>query len=280
MKTASKSARSTLTAPRSARLAAALATLLALAAASATSQLAAQDAGGKGGNAPVVSSTDPAGASDPIETDSPEAKKLADKLHVAPNWRGKSGTVDLLYPFGLKKTEHLDDFKFSGLDKAEFEGPKKKEPNPTTGLDLAASSNGAGTAILDAVECLGDFSLEATLKVSFMGPSSDLVFLVGIHGTDALGLRYGQQFVKVKKGGVSNLSHNQVVLDKFAMSRTVTVKIVRKGDDLSSSIDGSEVAKKTFTYKDLDGKVGFLLSSNVHIRINKLELKGSIAMPK
>ena len=113
-----------------------------------------------------------------------------------------------------------------------------------------------------------------------MGPSSDLIFLVGVHGTDAIGLRYGQQFVKVKKTGVSAVTHDTVALDKFSSSRTVNLKIVRKGDELSSSLNGAPAVKKSFTYKDLDGKVGFFLGSNLRIRITKLELKGSIAIPK
>lgn len=252
----------------------AFATLLALASATATQRLVAQDPPAEPSKAPAAES------SDPIETTSPEAKKLAEKLHVAPNWRGKSGTVDLTYGFGSRKAELLEDWKFAGLEKSDLEGPKNKEPNPTSGLDLAAGSSGSGTAILDAVELLGDFTIDVQLKVSFMGPSSDLVFLVGVHDNEALGFRYGQQLVRVKKSGVTAITKDAVSLDKFASSKTVNVKIVRKGDELSSSINGSTVSKKTFTYKDLDGKIGLLLSSNIRIRVTKLEVKGAIAIPK
>jgi hypothetical protein len=214
---------------------------------------------------------------DNVDTDSPQAKSLEKKLHVAPNWRPQSYRVDLSYKFA--NPLELQDWKFQGADRAEFAGPGRKEPAPLSGLEVTVSSGSTALGLLDPVEFNGDFTIELTAKLTFFAPSSDLVFVVGAKGSDAVGLRFGDQFVKVKKGSVSALSPGLQGPDRWSMNKHVDLKLVRKGDELQVFINKAEGPKRKFARKELDGKVGVLLSANARLKISRFRIEGGIVKP-
>ncbi len=207
-------------------------------------------------------------AKEPTDLESLAAKSLAAKLHVPPNWKAKEGTVDLLYAF--HEEPQLLDWKIQGADKAEISG----------GLELGVGSAGTAFALLSPIELKGDFEVEVALQLLHMGPSSDFAFVVGQHGNDAIGIRYGDQYVKIHNGKLTPITNNQPSQDKFAIQKAVDLKIVRKGDELQTWINKMERPKKRFTKKELDGKIGFMIATNVRMKLTSVHVTGVIDKSK
>jgi len=212
-----------------------------------------------------------------IDTESAEAKALAKKLHVTANWRPKKSTIDLTYTW--KDEPELTDWKWKGADKCEYAKAGPQEENPIAGLEVGVSSSGSAVGLLDGVEFNGDFTIEWTLKALYNAGSSDLVFLVGVHKNEGIGVRFGDQLVRLKSGGISAITKNEPSRDKFALMKINTVKIVRTGDEIQTWLNKVEQPKKKLSKKELDGKIGLLCASNMRIKIQKLTVSGSIAKP-
>lgn len=229
--------------------------------------------GGKDGEKPTGKKDEKPGEKkedkDDVDTESLEAKTLAGKLHVPPNWRPKSGTVDLSYT--LNDDPQMLDWKFQGCDKAE---------QTTGGLEVGVSSSGTGFGLLDAVEFKGDFTIQISVTLDHYGPSTDVMFLVGVKGSDAIGLRYGDQYVRLKSGKMSRITTNPPSQDKFALGKLVELKIVRKGEELQTWINKMERPRKKLTKKELDGKVGFYGATNLRMRISSYKVQGVIDKSK
>ena len=231
---------------------------------------------------------------DDVDTDCLEARVLASKLHVSPNWRPASSSVDLTYLFAGEP--ELLDWKVTGADKAELAdgtprgpggpgGPGRKGGGgkgggppavPDKGLVFTVGSSSQALCLLTPVDLCGDFTLEAEVKLSQFGSSADLVFLVGVHGNEAVGVRYGDQFVKVKGASISALSKNAPSAEKFMERKPVVVKLARSGDELRTWINGIEKGSRKLSRKELDGKVGFLAAANVRVALMRVHVQGTI----
>ncbi len=203
-----------------------------------------------------------------VDLGSLEARALAAKLHVPANWRPATRTVDILYAFS--EEPHLLDWKLKGHDKAEV----------SCGLEVSAGSAGTALGLLDAIYLAGDATIEATFTVIHMAPSSDLCILVGVHGNEAIGVRWGDQLVRVKGARISALTKDTTAQDKFAYNKPVDVKVERKGDELTTWVNKMEGARRKLSKKELDGRVGFLLASNVRARISSFRVSGAIDLKK
>jgi hypothetical protein len=224
----------------------------------------------------------------PEDLSSPEAKALAAKLHVPPRWRASDGSVDLLYSFFEDGEEK--DWKITGADL--LQRAEGKAASPKGGKRGRGASGGepaglkvsvnAGTAllVLEAVELKGDFTLETTLMVEQQGPSSDLVFLCGLKGKDGVGARFGDQLVKLGAKGFTPLTKNAPSAAKFTPKDSVEVKLIRKGDELRTTINGADGQTRTFAEKELDGKVGLLLAKGTRIVIARFRVTGAIDRSK
>jgi hypothetical protein len=213
----------------------------------------------------------------PVDTEGTEAQSLAKKLHVAPNWRPKKSTVDLTYTF--KDEPELLDWKWKGTDKVEYAKGGPKEANAISGLEIGVASSGTALGLLDPVEFNGDFTIDCTMKALFNGGSSDLVFLVGVKNNDAIGVRWGDQLVRLKRGSVTAIGKNAPSQEKWNRQSVMTIKIVRTGDEIQTWLNKMEQPKKKLTHKELDGKIGLLLSSNLRVKIQTLKVSGGIAKP-
>jgi hypothetical protein len=229
------------------------------------------------GSAPVLLAQEKADPPEAVDTSSDEAKSLEKKLHVPGNWRSKAGTVDLTYAFA--EESELLDWKWQGQDKVAYAKPGPKEPNPISGLECTVSSEGTALGLLDPVEFIGDFTIEWTIKASFFGTSSELVFLVGSKGSDGIGVRWGSQLVRMKKGKLSPITQDAPSQDRFAMQKVVDVKLVRVGDELQVFLNKIAGTKKKFARKELDGKIGLLISTNLRVKVKRFHITGAIVKP-
>lgn len=205
---------------------------------------------------------------DAVDTDSVEAKALAGKLHVPANWRPASSSIDVFYAFS--EEGHLLDWKWTGADKTECSG----------GLEVGVKSDGCAIGLLDGLEFTGDLEINATVKFLYLGPGTDFALLVGVKGSDAAGVRWGDQYVKVKKGRLSALTKNEPSKDKFALQKTVEIKLVRKGDELQAWLNKIEKPSHKFAKKELDGRIGFLFANNARVQITSYSAKGPIDKSK
>src|SRR5262245_29484240 len=205
---------------------------------------------------------------DTVDTESIEAKTLAGKLPVPPTWRPASSSVDLSYFFG--EEPQLLDWKWTGADKTALAG----------GLEVGVGSDGTAIGLLEGLEWNGDLEIETTVKFLFMGPGTDFVLLVGAKGSEAVGARWGDQYVKVKKGRISAVTKNESSKDKFALQKTVELRLVRKGDELRTWVNKVERPSHKFSKKELDGKIGLLIGNNGRLNVTSFHVKGSIDKSK
>jgi len=67
--------------------------------------------------------------------------------------------------------------------------------------------------------------------------------------------------------------------DRFAISKIVELKIVRTDDELQVTINKVDGPKKKFAKKELDGKIGFLISTNARVKIKRLRITGTVVKP-
>jgi hypothetical protein len=205
---------------------------------------------------------------DAVDTESIEAKTLAGKLHVPPNWRPASSSVDLSYFFS--EEPQLLDWKWTGADKTALSG----------GLEVGCGSDACAIGLLEGLEWNGDLEVEATVKFAFMGVTTDFALLVGVKGSEAVGARWGDQYVKVKKGRISAVTKNEPSKDKFALQKVVEIRLVRKGDELRTWINKVERPSHKFSKKELDGRIGFLFANNARVNVTRFTAKGAIDKSK
>jgi hypothetical protein len=207
---------------------------------------------------------------DKVDTESLEAKTLAGKLHVPPNWRPKLGTVELSY--GFHEEPQLLDWKWQGADRCEPTG---------SGLELGLGSSACAVGLLESVELAGDFELNLSVNITWASPANDFIILFGVKkGGEGFGLRYGNQFVKVKGDKIYKITKNEPASGKFGLDRTVDMRIVRKGDEIRTWINKVDAGSQKYKKKELDGKVGLLAGYNMRLRVSKFDVKGVIDKSK
>jgi hypothetical protein len=101
-----------------------------------------------------------------------------------------------------------------------------------------------------------------------------------VKGSEAIGARWGDQYVKVKKGHISAVTKNESSKDKFALQKVVELRLVRKGDELQTWINKVERPAHKFSKKELDGRIGLLFGNNARVTVTRYTAKGAIDKSK
>jgi hypothetical protein len=203
-----------------------------------------------------------------------EGKLLEKKCHVPTGWDAAKHSVNLTYDFSDLVMKQ--DWKFDGLDRAVV-GSEATSKH----MELAVSTGGKGSAMLDSFDLTGDFTVTFSLKITYRAPSSSFFLVVGGKNGAAIGLLWGDQFVKVMKGGrLAPITKNDPTDTAFAVGKQVEVKVVRTGDDLQVTLAGEARPKVHFKKKELDGKVGLLLDTSLRVELTTLKVEGVIGKVK
>ncbi len=201
-----------------------------------------------------------------VDTTSPVAAALRDLLHVS--YTLHDGRVEAGYDFS--EQGQAADFLTAGFDKAEI-NPVNGSHAYATDLELGVGSRGLGR-LAHVLPLTGDVQVEFTLWLNHSTTRSNLVFMLGDH----VGVRWGQQLVKVSRSGAMRpLTRGEPDRSIFRGERKVQVKLTRAGDTLGVEVDGRRVAQKTFKPGELDGRFG-LIASDLRVIITDLRIHGVV----
>lgn len=215
----------------------------------------------------------PATGQDPpkreLDTDSPVARALDELLVVDPRY-ATDGTVLLEYDF-TDETQ-VADWTMQGLDRVEESGPRggrgrRVRNGNATALSLGAGSSGQGLFV-HRLELKDDH--EATFRCSTIRTStrSELVFMLG-----RAGAAWGSALVQRGSSGFSG--GGEPDKDAWTGGRTVTVTIARRGDEVTTSINGARVGGSTRLADKSDGRVGIYLT-DMHLVVHGVTIKGTV----
>lgn len=202
---------------------------------------------------------------------SPVAMALNELLHV--RYALHDGKVDASYDFAVQGEQN--DFETVGFDKAEINDIDSY--GRVSGVDLELGVGSQRVARLQHVLALaGDFQIDLTLWLNHSSGRSNLTFLIG----NKVGVRWGQQLVKVgKSGGMKPLSGAEPDRSIFREERDVTVRITRVGELLTVECNGRKVAQKTFKPGELDGHFG-LIANDLRMIVTSLRIQGVVDASK
>lgn len=210
---------------------------------------------------PAGTDTPPAGeAKRELDTTSPEAIALKELLHVDPRY-SKDGTVELLYNFS--EESQLADWQNLGFDRCDSRGE----------LTLGVGSQGAGL-ISHCLELKGDFEVTFVCRLDWVTSRSDLVFFIGKGGG-----RFGNLFVQKNGNGFRSVVKTEPARDRFAAGRTVTIKYVRKGQELAVHMNGVNLGSTKKLSDKLDGKVSIYMT-DMRLILQSCEIRGHIDTSK
>jgi hypothetical protein len=205
-----------------------------------------------------------------VDTDSPVALALRELLHVP--YVLRDGKVDATYAFASAAED--SDFETAGFDKAEVNDVQSWGRG---GIDLELGVGSQRMARLAHVLALaGDFQIDLTMWLNHSSGRSSLVFTLG----NKIGVRWGQQIVKLSKsGGGRPLAGQEPDRTIFREERLVTVRITRVGDALTVMCNGRKVAEKTLKPGELDGRFG-LIATDLRMIITDLRIQGVVDATK
>lgn len=194
---------------------------------------------------------------------------LGELLHVQHSVR--EGVVDVTYPFDMD-AERLD-FDLRGFDKAEI-NQVHGAGGHGGGVDLELGAGSRGTGRMQhQLELDGDCEVEVNVWTAHSGGRSQFFLVLG-----KVGVRWGEQLVKFGRSGPRPLGPEPDRMS-FREERDVSIRLVRKGDELTVFMNGRQVARKAFSAKDLDGRVS-LIVSDVRLVITSLRIRGQVDATK
>lgn len=216
-----------------------------------------------GTEAPPAGSEAPPPAGEPkreLDTTSPEAIALKELLHVDPRYC-KDGTVELIYNFS--EEAQLADWQNLGFDRCDSRGE----------LTLGVGSQGAGL-LSHCLELKGDFEVTFVCRLDWVTSRSDLVFFIGKGGG-----RYGNAFVQKSGNGFRPVGKVEPARDRFGAGRTVTIKYVKKGQELTVHMNGVNLGTTKKLGDKLDGKVSIFMT-DMRLILQSCEIRGHIDTSK
>jgi hypothetical protein len=206
-----------------------------------------------------------------LDTESPVARALDELLIIDPRY-ATDGTVRLEYDF-TDETQ-LADWTLQGLDRAEESGPRGgrgrrvRNGNPTA-LSLGCGSSGQGLFV-HRLEMKGDY--EATFRCSTVRTStrSELVFMLGKSGA-----AWGTQLVQRGSSGFTALGRGEPNKDAWTGGRVVTVTVVSRGGEVTTSINGARVGASDRLGDKADGRVGIYLTDMLLV-VHGVTIRGAV----
>ncbi len=228
-----------------------IAAVVALAAVAAIAPSRAEDAAGK--DAPQKRELDP---------DSPQAKALGELLFVEANY-GKDRRVELEYAFN--EPAQAEDFEVRGFDKAEV------NTSYSQGFELGVGSRGQGL-MLHVLPLKGDFTVEYRLRLEWIAPSSQLVF---VFADGKSGGQWGPYFSKRTSRGYKPLARMPIDRSKVGSGRDVTVRYEVADGEITCWVDKIKLAETGKLSKKLDGRIG-LYMTNIRVVLTGLSIHGEI----
>jgi hypothetical protein len=189
--------------------------------------------------------------------------------HVVDEGDGRIGLI-----YGMVDEGNAQDWDAKGCDRWEVTSTEKPgtQNKPFRDLECGISSYD-DVAILHRLPMKGDVDVTVVFWVNYLNPdSSSLVFVIGADNKKKfVGALFGQQLVKSDGRKVSAATPERPDFSRFANARDCTVRIVRKGDQVTLYFNN--VARGTTSASGFEGRWGFL-AHNLRIGIRHVEVHG------
>jgi hypothetical protein len=220
-----------------------------------------EEEGDKGGDKPAPP---PTGKRE-LDTTSPEAKAIDEMLHVPTNY-GKDKRVELTYTFA--EVAEAEDFEVRGFDKAEAAQQYQ------AGFELGVGSRGQGL-VLHRLALKGDFEVEYKVRLDWIAPSSQLVF---VFADGKAGGIWGPYFAKRGSSGYKPLAKVEIDRGRLASNRECKLRYVVQGEEVTCFVDGVKAASSS-KLKKLDGRLGIYMT-NMRLVLLSATIKGEVDAAK
>ncbi len=203
----------------------------------------------------------PAPAARKVDKTSPEARALDELLFVDPNY-GEDKRVELTYTFS--EPGEQEDFEVRGFDKAEVAGSSYG-----LGFEFGVGSRGQGL-VLHNLAFKGDYEVEYRLRIDWIAPSSQLVF---VFADGKSGGMWGPYFAKRRSRGYRPVARVEVDRGRLGGGREVKLKYEVEGDEVTCFVDGVKVASTEKLKGKLDGRLGIYMT-NMRLVLLGATIKG------